>query len=472
MLPLRSLLPLRCVLLAVFLLASWGGAWAAADFGKEVKPLLESYCYKCHANGKKKGDLSLEPFTSVEAIVKDQKTWGNVLENLKSGDMPPDDAKQPSADERERLIKWIDLVVFATDPDHPDPGRVTLRRLNRTEYNNTIRDLVGVAFEPGADFPADDTGYGFDNIGDALSLPPVLFERYLAAAEKVMSTAILNDHKARAVTTPVDLLTITGGPENGNTSTARRVDERESSVTVSLAIAGTYTLRFEAGAPKVGPEATKLELKCDGKPITIPPSLSSTDGMLLKLSVPIDKPGPHKLSMRVANPLAQPEKGKTASRSIAGSRCAGVDFVSPPQPVSAPETQLRIFAAGRGQPTLDASARAIVSDFAARAFRRPLQPNELERLMFIYATASQAKAATSSRACRRRSRRCSSRPTSSSGAKCSRSRTTRKRPFRSTNGRSLRASPIFSGARCPIQSFRRRRAAGRCGKTWRRRSGA
>src|SRR5690606_7851020 len=73
----------------------------------------------------------------------------------------------------------------------PDPGRVTVRRLNRTEYNNTIRDLVGVDFKPAADFPSDDVGYGFDNIGDVLTVPPLLIEKYLDAAEQVAGKAIL-----------------------------------------------------------------------------------------------------------------------------------------------------------------------------------------------------------------------------------------------------------------------------------------
>ena len=139
------------------------------------------------------------PSTTADAVDQGPEDLAAVLENVRSGDMPPDDEdKQPTLDERERIMKWIELVVFAIDPDHPDPGRVTIRRLNRAEYNNTIRDLVGVDFQPADDFPADDSGYGFDNIGDVLSLPPVLFERYLAAAEKIMSTAILNDHKPRA----------------------------------------------------------------------------------------------------------------------------------------------------------------------------------------------------------------------------------------------------------------------------------
>src|SRR5438552_4045347 len=74
--------------------------------------------------------------------------------------------------------------------EHPDPGRVTIRRLNRAEYNNTIRDLTGIDFQPAADFPEDDSGYGFDNIGDVLSLSPVLLEKYLAAAEKILDMAM------------------------------------------------------------------------------------------------------------------------------------------------------------------------------------------------------------------------------------------------------------------------------------------
>src|SRR5262249_21734368 len=82
---------------------------------------------------------------------------------------------------------WLDRTLFAVDCGlKRDPGRVTIRRLNRTEYNNTIRDLVGVNFQPAEDFPADDVGYGFDNIGDVLSLPPLLMEKYLAAAEKIV----------------------------------------------------------------------------------------------------------------------------------------------------------------------------------------------------------------------------------------------------------------------------------------------
>ena len=88
------------------------------------------------------------------------------------------------------MAAWIDALATKVDCGPArDPGRVTIRRLNRAEYNNTIRDLVGVDFQPADDFPSDDVGYGFDNIGDVLTMPPILMEKYLAAAEKIARQA-------------------------------------------------------------------------------------------------------------------------------------------------------------------------------------------------------------------------------------------------------------------------------------------
>jgi len=110
----------------------------------------------------------------VADVEKDRLTWETVLHHVRSHEMPPDDSDlQPTQAERDVIGDWVEKELFKFDPQNPDPGRVTIRRLNRAEYNNTIRDLIGVDFKPAADFPPDDSGYGFDNIGDVLSLPPV-----------------------------------------------------------------------------------------------------------------------------------------------------------------------------------------------------------------------------------------------------------------------------------------------------------
>ncbi|MCE9563696.1 MAG: DUF1592 domain-containing protein [Planctomycetes bacterium] len=160
-------------------------------FKVEGAAFLKKHCAACHTGAKAKADFSLDKFTDDASLLKDRKAWLRVLDVLKAGEMPPEGKPQPTADERVAFTKLVGDVFEKHDRNaKPDPGRVTMRRLNRNEYNNTIHDLVGVDFNPAEDFPSDDVGYGFDNIGDVLSLPPVLLERYLAASESIMAQAI------------------------------------------------------------------------------------------------------------------------------------------------------------------------------------------------------------------------------------------------------------------------------------------
>jgi hypothetical protein len=384
--------PARLAILILVLACTSPGIFApavvAADFDKEIKPLLNEFCFKCHGGTKKKGGIVLDTYGNADAAAKDPKVWEAVLENLRTGVMPPDDEeKQPTLEQRELLMKWVEAAVFHVDPDHPDPGRVTVRRLNRIEYNNTIRDLVGVKFDAGADFPADDSGYGFDNIGDVLSLPPVLFERYLAAAEKVMSAAILNDHTPRSQAMPVNLLTMQGGPDKGNTDNARRVDDREATAGFEAATPGQHTIRVDFQSGKAAGEGPKVEIKVDGQLLkTVSLSGERDKSDTYKLPVAIAKNGKHTVSFRVVNWLAQPEMkdGKPRNR-VATIR--KLDVMTPPQVPPAPESQIKLFTPGQRQPSLEAAARAVISTFATRAFRRPLLPQELARFMAIYAQA-------------------------------------------------------------------------------------
>src|SRR5262245_54333710 len=105
--------------------------------------------------------------------------------------MPPMNKPQPNEAERKLVTGWIDakLTKLSQSGGTRDPGRVTIRRLNRVEYNNTIRDLVGIDFHAADDFPSDDVGYGFDNIGDVPSMAPILMEKYLDAAERIVASA-------------------------------------------------------------------------------------------------------------------------------------------------------------------------------------------------------------------------------------------------------------------------------------------
>ena len=163
---------------------------SVADFQKNIRPLLENYCYDCHGGDEKKGSVSFEDLKSNNDILN-HDLWLKVLKNLRGGLMPPAKRKErPTAEERQRIEMWIKYQAFGINPQNLDPGRVTIRRLNRAEYRNTVRDLMGVDFDTLEEFPADDTGYGFDDIGEVLNVSPMLLEKYLAAAETIVTEAV------------------------------------------------------------------------------------------------------------------------------------------------------------------------------------------------------------------------------------------------------------------------------------------
>src|ERR1041385_425102 len=137
--------------------------------------------------------------------------------------MPPAKKPQPTTEERQQLEKWIKSDAFGINPANPDPGRVTVRRLNRVEYRNTIRDLMGIEYNTEVEFPADDTGYGFDNIGDVLTVSPMLMEKYMAAARAIVSEAVPTEPKA------IPEETIVGGRFRP-TNSANRNDSRKDAL--------------------------------------------------------------------------------------------------------------------------------------------------------------------------------------------------------------------------------------------------
>ncbi len=158
----------------------------------EIYPFFEEYCFSCHGDGRQvEAGINLFAATDLADIGLNEGKWGRVLGMLESGQMPPKDERQPAQFDRDDIAGFIEEELDAyVRAMRPDPGRVTARRLNRQEYNNTIRDLLSIETNPASAFPVDDSGYGFDNIGDVLSLSPLLMEKYLTAAENVVTAAM------------------------------------------------------------------------------------------------------------------------------------------------------------------------------------------------------------------------------------------------------------------------------------------
>jgi len=164
---------------------------ASATFESTVSPIFTKTCLPCHNDRVASGGLNIGPFTNASSLTAHREEWERILQKIRTGEMPPKGMPRPPATQTEALIKFVEEKWEAADSKiAADPGRVTARRLNRNEYSNTIRDLLGVEFRAEKDFPTDDSGYGFDNIGDVLTISPVLMEKYISAAERIAARAI------------------------------------------------------------------------------------------------------------------------------------------------------------------------------------------------------------------------------------------------------------------------------------------
>ena len=180
----------RVVLL--FLNVVWGSIWAA-DFHQDLLPQLQKHCWDCHNARKAKGGVRLDGFTNLASIYRQPKLWETAVRQVEERLMPPESRKvQPSQEERLALSEGLRDLLDNPAPGviRLDPGPKIAHRLSRTEYNHTVRDLLGVGLRPADDFPADGGGGGgFDNNASTLFVPPLLLEKYLMAAEEVLAAA-------------------------------------------------------------------------------------------------------------------------------------------------------------------------------------------------------------------------------------------------------------------------------------------
>src|SRR5262249_10960844 len=254
-------------------------------FAKTVQPFFSENCYGCHNSDLKTAKLDLESYKTADSIIKGQQVLTRILRKLGAGEMPPPEMPRPDRAATDAVITWIKSqltgnVASAASASAggkgtigPSAGRVTAHRLNRSEYNNTVRDLLGVDFHPADEFPQDDSGYGFDNIGDVLSLSPVLMEKYLAAAEKIARAAVFGPDKLQPTLWPLH-------PQQARVIPSPKplFDYDLTGLTLSNALHATY--RFPAdgdyiirallgGVRPAGSEGLQVALWIDGQQVRV-----------------------------------------------------------------------------------------------------------------------------------------------------------------------------------------------------------
>lgn len=361
-----------------------GGAQAKPpDYAKKILPLMKSYCASCHDTKTPPAGVNPIQYRNSNEVLKASNEFERVLRALKAGTMPPVSAKQPTASERKKLIEDLEILLSG-DCKLPDPGRVTIRRLNRAEYANTIRDLVGVDFKETEDFPSDDVGYGFDNIGDVLTVSPLLLEKYMQAAEKIAERAIMVGGPKPTLYEGEDLLA-----DKGRTFTeigSGLFTNSEVFVNHPIDLAGDYRLKVRACGNQAGPEACKMQILVDGK-------VHQTFDVPQKPDKPTDfefplllEAGRHRIAAAFTNDFYNPNDPNPANRDR-NLIVVSIEITGPVGTVDyarMPESHRRIIPAKpAGEDELN-TARKYLTSFATRAFRRPATSEEVERVLQLF----------------------------------------------------------------------------------------
>lgn len=359
-------------------------------------PFVQTYCIDCHTGDSAEAGLDFEKLLAAPSAAHRRLQWERAVERVAAGEMPPEDSVQPETEERDAALAWLREALADPDCSQPqDPGRPTLRRLNRTEYQNTVRDLVGIEFDAAKFFPRDELGYGFDNNGDVLSLPPVLLEKYLQAAAEIATQAIVTPE---TIEMPEQLFTwgeIHGGDAGGKGVRALFSNGRMWAE-VNLEKPGEYIVRVKAFASQAGDEPTKMRIFASEKDLGVfNVTAEDQDDPQTYVARFQGEPGLELIGVDMLNDSWQPW-AKDKSRRDRNLYVVSISVVGPTEaftPEKLPESHKRITDGG---PTIEqwrtdeewvAPTRAVITRLMASGYRRPPTLEEVDRVAQLVAGA-------------------------------------------------------------------------------------
>lgn len=348
-----------------------------------MRPLLAKYCIDCHTGDEPKGDLLLDALDGVHEAMTGDFDLRLLKEMVGGAEMPPKVKPQPSDLERLIITQWLDAVLAYVPEDAPiDPGWFTIHRLNRTEYRNTLRDLLGIdpaKVDLAARLPRDDMGYGFDNIADVLSTSPLAVEQYLDAAERAIEISLGPVVEFGDSPRPLTSLSATNGtnlPRGGKFLYSNGSVKGKARAPLT----GDYIIRVKAWETPAGDERSRMSLKVGTRQI----QEFSVSGVKEKPQdfesrVRLDA-GEHVIAASFLNDYYVKDK---ADRNLA------IESISIAGPLDEATSERSaqwnsVFFASQG--TMDEGTRAetILQRFATRAYRRPASTQQVASLLRVY----------------------------------------------------------------------------------------
>ncbi|MDQ2945997.1 MAG: DUF1592 domain-containing protein [Acidobacteriota bacterium] len=351
---------------------------APDEFTQSIRPVLFQNCSACHKPGNTKNRITFLKANTTKDIEANRGLWHNVAAQLRNRTMPPVETKL-TEDDRLRVSNWIENRLRQTACDAGEyAGAVALRRLNRREYHNTIRDLLGVDFNVAELFPIDGTGgAGFDTNGETLFIPPLLMERYLTAAQQILDRAIVTPDLIKTYT-PSQMLPAIA------TSTASRdlAPGSEFSVLTSIYLDGDYDVRVAVGTADV---KAKLALKVDGA-TSVPLVLQSPRGPNRNGAV---RTPTYNVRVRLARGLRMLSiVSEDASAPVVGLTVQQKPTETTPERLA---LHYRLLGAEPGTEPLQPrkAAGQILRTFLKRAYRRPVDLTDVTPLLALYDRAAE-----------------------------------------------------------------------------------
>lgn len=381
-----------------FLLAA---AQPAEDDAVRLRTIIDQYCVACHNDDLRTAGLSLETIDTAD-LQANGEIWEHMLRKLRARQMPPSGMTHPSDETYNALVRYIDSGRDRLAREHPNPGRPTLHRLNRSEYQNAVRDLLALEIDATELLPADDIGYGFDNIGDVLNVSPLLLERYLAAAANISRLAIGDP------TQPVSYATY--DVPRGLVQLDRMNEEMPFGSRGGIAVHHhfpvdaeyEFTVKLATGRYDqiLGLERDRqLDLRLDGERLELfTIEATRTAGMQvhgegvtadadLHIRIPV-KAGTHTITAAFLKDTVMPEGLILPDRETAFFEGVGSLSIAGPYNATGPgETASRdkIFVCRPQAPSEEeACAEEIISNLAHRAYRRPMANEDIPLLMALY----------------------------------------------------------------------------------------
>ncbi|MEO0415735.1 MAG: DUF1592 domain-containing protein, partial [Verrucomicrobiota bacterium] len=341
-----------------------------------------TYCYDCHGDGMEKGEVALDHHETEAERLADRELWEGVYANIDSMLMPPVKKDQPTDEERAAMLAWIEDEVFKLDPKNPDPGKPVVRRMNRDEYNRSVSELFGTKLQPAKDFPEDDTGYGFDNIGAVLSLSPTLMSKYVSASGDVMSQVVRRDQpKTRTYHPGKEFVSRKGQPDTNSGVMAstgvigvRFQPEKEGQYEIKVIARGSQAKNMWPMMRVSVEKSASKDIEVDSlgaKSFTLRARMSGSHQRWIDIGFLND----------LYDPKAKDRQQRDRNLMVNRIEIRGPLTDSPAKPTADYQRILNLGGADGSEPD---KARRIIKSITERAWRRPPTEEQLSRIFQIF----------------------------------------------------------------------------------------